>query len=156
MAEEVDLSEEQDELFEHYKFIVDPGQEPLRVDKFLMDRIPNTSRSKIQTAAQSGTVLINEKPVKANQKVKPGNTVSMVMPYPVKEFELLPEDIPLDIVYEDDTLLVINKPAGMVVHPGFGNSTGISRDILVWLNPLNLCTPICSPLKFCCTALNLN
>lgn len=122
--EEVDLPEEQDELFEHHKFIVDAGQEPLRVDKYLMNRIPNTSRSKIQSAAQTGTVLINEKPVKANHKVKPGNTVSMVLPYPVKEFELVPEDIPLDIVYEDDTLLIVNKAAGMVVHPGHGNLTG--------------------------------
>lgn len=130
--EETDLTEEQDELFEHHKFIIDPGQQPLRIDKYLMDRIPNTSRSKLQTAAQTGTILVNEKAVKPNYKVRPGDSISVVMPYPVKEFELIAENIPLDIVYEDDTLLVVNKPAGMVVHPGHGNTTGTLVNALIY------------------------
>jgi len=131
-VEETDLTEEQDELFEHHKFIIDPGQQPLRIDKYLMDRIPNTSRSKLQTAAQTGTILVNEKAVKPNYKVRPGDSISVVMPYPVKEFELIAENIPLDIVYEDDTLLVVNKPAGMVVHPGHGNTTGTLVNALIY------------------------
>jgi 23S rRNA pseudouridine1911/1915/1917 synthase len=113
-----------DELFEHHKFIADPGQELLRIDKFLIDRIPNTSRNKIQESARAGNILVNGNAVKNNYKIRPGDEVSVVMPYPVREIELLAEDIPLDIVFEDETLLVINKVAGMVSHPGFGNFSG--------------------------------
>ncbi len=118
-----DLDESED-LFEHHRIAVDPGQQPLRIDKFLLDRLPNTSRNRIQDAAKSGYVLVNEAPVKSNYKVKPGDIVTIEMPHPVRETELLPEDIPLDIVFEDEDCLVVNKEAGMVVHPGYSNYTG--------------------------------
>lgn len=127
MKEELEEPELAEELYEHYRFKADPGQEIIRIDKFLLDRIPNTSRNKIQIAAKNGNILVNGKVVKQNYKVKPGDDVSMVLPYPVREIELIPQDIPLDIAYEDEELIVVNKPANMVVHPGYGNY----RDTLV-------------------------
>lgn len=124
--------EENEEMYEHYKFIVDKGQEILRIDKFLMDRLPNTSRNKIQIAAKNGNILVNKKTVKQNHKVKPNDEISIVLPYPVRETELIPEDIPLDIHYEDDTVIVINKTANMVVHPGYGNYSGTLVNGLVF------------------------
>jgi 23S rRNA pseudouridine1911/1915/1917 synthase len=112
------------ELFEHYRITVDPGQELLRIDKFLFNRLMQTSRTRIQNAAQAGNILVNDQPVKPNYKVKPGEVISIVLPHPPRETEILPEDIPLDVVYEDDKVLVINKAAGMVVHPGVGNYSG--------------------------------
>jgi 23S rRNA pseudouridine1911/1915/1917 synthase len=112
------------ELFEHYRYIADRGQSLLRVDKFLFQRIENISRTKIQAAAEAGCILVNERPVKSNYKIKPADVVSVVLPHPPHEFEIVPENIPIDIVFEDDDLIVINKPAGMVVHPGHGNYTG--------------------------------
>jgi 23S rRNA pseudouridine1911/1915/1917 synthase len=129
--EEDHLDEEQ-ELFEHYNFIADKGQEFVRIDKFLMDRIPNTSRSKIQTAATSGTILVNAKAVKSSYKVKPLDKISIVLPYPPRVIELTPENIPINIVYEDDDVLVLNKDANMVVHPGYGNYTGTLVNALVY------------------------
>ncbi|RFC53486.1 RluA family pseudouridine synthase [Brumimicrobium aurantiacum] len=120
-----------EELYEHHKFIADKGQEVLRVDKFLMDRLANTSRNKIQNAAKNGNILVNNKAVKQNYKIKPEDEVSIVMPYPVREIELIPEDIPLDIHYEDDTVIVVNKPANMVVHPGYGNYSGTLVNALI-------------------------
>lgn len=134
MQEHIDddqLDEEQ-ELFEHYNFIADKGQEFVRIDKFLMDRIPNTSRSKIQTAASSGTILVNSKVVKSNYKVKPLDEISIVLPYPPRVLELIPENIPIDIVYEDKDVLVLNKQANMVVHPGYGNYTGTLVNALIY------------------------
>lgn len=116
--------EESEELYEHYRIVADKGQSVLRVDKFLGDRLPNTSRNRIQVAAKNGNVLVNDTAVKPNYKIKPEDVVSIVLPYPVREIELLPEDIPVDIVYEDDDLAMVNKAAGMVVHPGYGNYTG--------------------------------
>ena len=116
--------QEEDELFEHHRIEVDKGQKPLRIDKFLSNRLENTSRNRIQNAALAGSILVNEQSVKSNYKVKPGDVVSIVMAYPPRETEIIPEDIPLDIVYEDDDLLIVNKPAGMVVHPGFNNYNG--------------------------------
>lgn len=113
-----------DELFEHYRFTAGDGQVPLRVDKFLMNFIENATRNKIQQAAKAGNILVNEVPVKSNYKVKPKDVVSVVLSYPPQEHELIAEDIPLDIVFEDDALMVVNKPAGLVVHPGHGNYTG--------------------------------
>ena len=113
-----------EELFEHYKFKASKGQEPLRVDKFLMNFIENATRNKIQQAAKSGNIWVNEVVVKQNYKVKAGDEVRVLFEHPPYEFLLTPEDIPLDIVYEDDVLLVVNKPAGMVVHPGHGNYSG--------------------------------
>ncbi len=113
-----------DELFEHHKFIASKGQEPLRVDKFLMNFIENATRNKIQQAAKSGNIWVNDKVVKQNYKVKAGDEVRVLFEHPPHEFLLSPENIPLDIVYEDEVLLVVNKPAGMVVHPGHGNYSG--------------------------------
>jgi 23S rRNA pseudouridine1911/1915/1917 synthase len=116
--------EENQELFEHYKFVADKGQSPLRVDKFLMNFIEHATRTKIQKAAADGNIKINGNVVKSNYKVKAGDTVTVEYNSPKKQFELIPEDIPLNIVYEDDDLLIVNKEAGMVVHPGFGNYSG--------------------------------
>lgn len=121
-----------EELFEHHKVFVDAGQDMLRVDKFLMDKIPNTSRNKLQVAAKNGNILVNQKPVKSNYKVKPGDEVSIVLPYPVRELELIPEDIPLDIAYEDDEVIVVNKQHDMVVHPGYGNYKGTLVNALIY------------------------
>lgn len=112
------------ELFEHFRFVADRGQNPIRVDKFLVDRINGTSRNRIQNAADGGFILVNGKPEKCSYKVRPGDVVQVMMDRPRHSTEILPEDIPLDIIYEDDDLLVVNKPAGMVVHPGHGNYTG--------------------------------
>ena len=116
-------AEEQD-LFEHHRIVVDKGQSALRIDKFLMLRIENASRNKIQEAAHAGSILVNDKTVKPNYKVRPGDIISIVLTYPPEERELVAEDIPINIVYEDDQLLVVNKDAGMVVHPAYNNYTG--------------------------------
>ena len=115
---------ENEDLYEHHKFIASEGQEPLRVDKFLMNFIENATRSKLQQAAKAGNVLVNDVAVKSNHKVKPNDIVRVVLAYPPAERLLVAEDIPLDIVYEDATVIVVNKPAGMVVHPGHGNYSG--------------------------------
>lgn len=123
----MNTSEEQDaadDFFEHYRIEADPGQNPLRVDKFLMVRIMNASRNRIQNAAKRGYVLVNDEAVKPNYKVKAGDKVSLVLPHPPRDKELIPENIPLDLVYEDEFLIVVNKPPGMVVHPGYGNYSG--------------------------------
>ena len=135
MSEERDQEIEEsgtDELFEHHRFKADPGQEVLRIDKFLMDRLANTSRSKIQIAAKNGNILVNEVAVKQNYKIKPNDEVSIVLPFPVREIELIPQDIPLTYAYEDEELVVVNKPADMVVHPGYGNYTGTLVNALVY------------------------
>jgi len=113
-----------DDLHEHYAFTADAGQEPLRVDKFLMNRIENATRNKIQQAATAGSIVVNESAVKSNYRVKGGDVVRVLLGHPPHEDLLVPEQMPLDIVYEDDTLLVVNKPAGLVVHPGHGNYSG--------------------------------
>lgn len=110
--------------YEHFNFTVDDGQTPERIDKFLMGRLPNVSRNRIQNAIKAGCVLVDDIPIKPNHKVKPGASIVIVLPEPPRNKEVIPEDIPLDIVYEDDQLLVVNKPAGMVVHPGHGHHTG--------------------------------
>lgn len=120
------------ELYEHYRVVADRGQELLRVDKFLVDHLPNISRNRIQQAAEAECILVNGRPVKSNYRVKPGDVVTVVMDRPRYENEIIAEDIPLDIVYEDDTLLVVNKPAGLVVHPGHGNYTGTLVNALAW------------------------
>jgi 23S rRNA pseudouridine1911/1915/1917 synthase len=120
----LDELEEKKELFEHFRFVADPGQSLLRIDKFLIDRLQDTSRTKIKDAADAGCIFVNDKPVKANYKVKPGDLIVIMLSFPRKEFELIPEDIPIDVVYEDDALLIVNKKPGMVVHPAHGNYTG--------------------------------
>ncbi len=124
MQENTSSEIENNDLFEHYNFTAAEGQEPLRVDKFLMNFIERATRNKIQQAAKAGNILVNDVVVKSNFKVKPNDVVRVVLEYPPVETEVVAEDIPLDIVYEDDALMVINKPAGMVVHPGHGNYTG--------------------------------
>jgi len=115
---------ENDDLYEHHRFVATDGQVPLRVDKFLMNFIENATRNKIQQAAKAGNVLVNDVAVKPNYKVKPKDVVRVVLTYPPHENLLVAEDIPIDIVYEDDEVIVVNKPAGMVVHPGHGNYSG--------------------------------
>ena len=124
MIEESDSIEPldlQDELHEHYRFVADKGQQPLRVDKFLMNRIEHATRNKIQKAAKEGHIYVNEQSVKSNYKVKAKDVIRVLFAHPPHEFLLVPQEIDLDIVYEDDSVVVVNKPAGMVVHPGHGN-----------------------------------
>jgi len=121
-----------DELFEHHSFVVDKGQAPLRIDKYLMNFIENATRNKIQAAAKDGSIYVNGTPVKSNYKVKPLDHIRVLLEHPPYEYLLTPEDIPLDIVYEDDDLLVVNKSAGMVVHPGHGNYSGTLINALVF------------------------
>ena len=120
------------EMFEHFRFVADKGQQLLRVDKFLVDHMQKASRNRIQQAAEAGCILANGKAVKSNYRVKPGDVISIVMDRPRYEFEIVAEDIPLDIVYEDRHVLVVNKPAGLVVHPGHGNYTGTLVNALAW------------------------
>jgi 23S rRNA pseudouridine1911/1915/1917 synthase len=119
-----DVREENSELYEHYRIEVDPGQALTRIDKFLFNRIQNASRNKIQSAAKAGNILVNEEAVKSNYKVRPGDIISVVMSHPPRDVEITAEDILLDIHYEDEDVIIINKQAGLVVHPGHGNFTG--------------------------------
>lgn len=128
----VDPEEIEEELYEHYRFVADKGQSLLRIDKYLTDRITGTSRNRIQQASDAGYILVNDSPVKSNYKVKPYDVVTIVMDRPRRELEIIPEDIPLNIVYEDDDLMVINKPPGLVVHPGHGNYTGTLVNAIAW------------------------
>lgn len=119
-----DIENENDELYEHYKFTASEGQEPLRVDKFLMNFIENATRNKIQQAIKAGNVLVNEQVVKSNYKMKPKDVVRVVLAHPPHENLLVAENVPVEIVYEDNEVIVVNKAAGMVVHPGHGNYSG--------------------------------
>lgn len=132
VADDITAADDGRELYEHYRIVADKGQELLRIDKFLVAHLPNVSRNRIQQAAEAGCILVGGRPVKSNYRVKPADIVSVVMDRPRYENEIIPEDIPLDIVYEDDTLLVVNKPAGLVVHPGHGNYTGTLVNALAW------------------------
>lgn len=123
---------ENNELFEHFRFTADPGQTALRIDKFLFNKLEGTSRSRIQAAANAGNILTNGTPVKPNYRVKPGDLISVVLPHPPRKIELIPEDIPLDIVFEDEDVIVVNKQAGLVVHPGYGNYTGTMVNALMY------------------------
>lgn len=115
---------EESGMYEHFRFVADRNQSLIRIDKFLMDRMMNVSRNRIQLAAEASSILVNGKAVKSNYRVKPADVITIVMSRPPYENEIIPENIPLHIVYEDDDLLVVNKPAGLVVHPGHGNYTG--------------------------------
>ncbi|MCB9170902.1 MAG: RluA family pseudouridine synthase [Flavobacteriales bacterium] len=123
---------EEQELFEHHRIICDPGQALVRLDKFLFDRLAHTSRNRIQVAAKAGNVLVNGRPEKPSHRVKPGDVITIVLPYPQRELELVPEDIPLVVLHEDEDLVVIDKPAGLVVHPGHGNWTGTLVNALLF------------------------
>ena len=132
-AEDIILTDDNErELYEHFRFVADKGQTLLRVDKFLVTRMENASRNRIQQAAEAGCILVNGKPVKSNYRVKPLDVVSIVMDRPRYECEIIAQDIPLDIVYEDGDVLVVNKPAGLVVHPGHGNYSGTLVNALAW------------------------
>jgi len=133
LQEEPKFTEDsEDEFYEHFRFVATKGQSLLRVDKFLVDRIENASRNRIQLAADAGFIRANDKPVKSNYKVKPDDVISVVMDRPRRELEIIPEDIPLQIVYEDDDVMVIDKPPGLVVHPGHGNYTGTLVNAIAW------------------------
>jgi len=131
MTEE-EVTSEQQELFEHHRFVVDPGQSLLRIDKYLSARMENTSRTRIQNAANAGNILANNSPIKPNYRVKPGDIIQIVLPNPPREIELIPENIPINIVYEDDDVLIVNKEPGMVVHPAYGNYTGTLVNALMY------------------------
>lgn len=124
MSEKTDIIDENSELYEHHRVIADPGQSLLRVDKFLYNHIANVSRNKIQQAAKAGNILVNEKQAKPNHRVRPGDVVSVVLVYPPREIEIIPQEIDFDIIHEDEDTIVINKQAGLVVHPGHGNYSG--------------------------------
>ena len=122
--DDIEELDEQQDLFEHFRLNVDPGQSPLRLDKFMSGHLEDTSRHRVQLAIKEGFVLVNDVPAKANRIVRPGDVIKFVMPYRRRGLEILPQDIPLDIVYEDDDFLIVNKAAGMVVHPGHGHFDG--------------------------------
>ena len=124
LPNEENLEQSSDELYERLSIVVDKGQEPLRIDKFLLHKVVNTSRNKIQIAIDTGMVLVNEKPIKSNYKVKPHDQIVFYSDNDPVTYDIIPEKMQLDIVYEDDHVLLINKPAGMVVHPGSGNFSG--------------------------------
>jgi 23S rRNA pseudouridine1911/1915/1917 synthase len=126
--------DDQDEelLFEHHRIVADPGQSVIRIDKFLTDRLPNVTRTKIQKGIDEGFVIVNDKPVKSNYKVHPNDVIVISLPEPPRDTEIVPENIQLEIVYEDETLLIINKPAGMVVHPAYQNWTGTIVNALAY------------------------
>lgn len=132
-SEEMLVNDENErEMYEHFRFVADKGQTLLRVDKFLVTRMENASRNRIQQAAEAGCILVNGKAVKSNYRVKPLDVVSIVMDRPRYECEIIAQDIPLEIVYEDADVLVVNKPAGLVVHPGHGNYSGTLVNALAW------------------------
>ena len=124
--------DEIDQLHERFRFTADKNQSLLRIDKFLIDRITHTSRNRIQLAAEAGCIWVNGKPVKSAYRIKPMDIVTVMMERPPYEFEIIPENIPLNSVYEDEVLLVVNKPAGLVVHPGHGNYQGTLVNALAW------------------------
>jgi 23S rRNA pseudouridine1911/1915/1917 synthase len=126
------IDQEEQDLYEHLRIKVDKGQSPLRIDKFLIIRVENASRNRVQNAIELGNVLVNDTTVKSSYKVKPLDVISVVLPHPPRDTEVYPENIPLNIVYEDDDVLVVNKPAGMVVHPGYNNYTGTLVNGLVY------------------------
>lgn len=132
--DEIEGSEngEEQDLYEHHRIHVDKGQTMLRIDKFLMIRLQNVSRTRLQNAAETGSILVNGKPVKSSYKVKPLDVISIVLPHPPKDTEIVPENIPLQIIYEDNDLLLVNKVAGMVVHPGYNNVSGTLVNALAW------------------------
>src|SRR5690606_827201 len=137
MVDHLDNEQEEQELYEHLRIVADKGQALLRIDKFLMNRVENTSRNRIQNAIDAGTVKVNDKVIKASYKVKPFDVITVVLPDPPRDTEVYPEDIPLDIIYEDDDVLLVNKEAGMVVHPCFNNYTATLVNALTFqLNQL--------------------
>ncbi len=132
LDDELDEDQDEQELFEHFRIDVDQGQNLLRMDRFILAKIPNVSRSRIQAAADAGNIIVNGKPTKSSYRVKPGDSISIMMPHPPLKIEIIPQEIPINIVFEDDTLLVVNKDPGMVVHPGHGNYSGTLVNALMY------------------------
>ena len=132
MIEEKNLLEDEQELFEHHRIEADKGQALLRIDKYLLHKLANASRTKIQAAADGGNIQVNGKAVKSSYKVKPFDVITILLPHPPKNFELIPQNIPLDIMYEDADIMIVNKPAGMVVHPAFGHENGTLVNALLY------------------------
>lgn len=132
MIRRTESPDESSELYEHFRFTVDKGQGLLRIDKYLMMKIENASRNRIQNAAHAGNILVNDLVIKPNYKVKPNDVISIVLAYPPRDTEIYPEDLPVNILYEDDQIIVVNKEAGMVVHPGHGNFTGTLQNALLF------------------------
>ena len=130
--DDIEPSPEEVQLYEHFRVTVDKGQDLVRVDKYLFDKLTNVSRNRIQKAADAGYIMANDKSVKSNYRVKPLDVITVMLDRPYYDNEVVPEDIPLNIVYEDDVLMVVNKPAGMVVHPGHGNYTGTLINGVAW------------------------
>lgn len=124
--------DEQEELYEHFRFTIERGQKPERIDKYLHNHMANVSRSRLQNACDDGNILVNGKPVKSSYQIKPNDQISIVLPEPVREKELIPQNIPLNIVFEDDDIIIVNKDPGMVVHPAFGNYSGTLMNALVY------------------------
>jgi len=131
-ADEIDGMREEQELFEHFRFVVDKGQAMVRIDKYLVNCMSNTSRNRIQEAADAGNILVNGKSVKSNYRIKPFDIITIVLAYPPNQFEIIPQDIPIDIIYEDDDIILVNKQPGLVVHPGFGNFDGTLLNAIAW------------------------
>ena len=127
-----DIDDEEQQLYEHFRVVVDKGQDPVRIDKFLFEHLQHSSRNRIQKAAEAGFIHVNDRPVKSNYKVRPDDVVTLMLDRPRHDTTIEPEDIPLDVVYEDDDVMVINKPAGMVVHPGAGNFHGTLINAVAW------------------------
>ncbi len=130
--QDIDELESEPQLYEHFRFVVDSGQEPLRIDKYMLEKLQHSSRNRIQRAADAGFVHVNDRPVKRNYRVRPGDVVTLMLDRPRHDTSIEAEDIPLDVVYEDSQLMVVNKPAGLVVHPGVGNFTGTLVNALAW------------------------
>ena len=130
--QDIDELEGEPQLYEHFRFVVDSGQEPLRIDKYMLEKLQHSSRNRIQRAADAGFVHVNDRPVKRNYRVRPGDVVTLMLDRPRHDTSIEAEDIPLDVVYEDSQLMVVNKPAGLVVHPGVGNFTGTLVNALAW------------------------
>ena len=127
-----DIDDEEQQLYEHFRVVVDKGQDPVRIDKFLFEHLQHSSRNRIQKAAEAGFIHVNDRPVKSNYKVRPDDVVTLMLDRPRHNTTIEPEDIPLDVVYEDDDVMVINKPAGLVVHPGVGNFHGTLVNAIAW------------------------
>lgn len=132
MAEEELTEINEQELFEHYRYAVDPGQSMLRIDKYLTARLEGVSRTRVQAAAQAGNIMVNDAPVKPNYRVKPLDVIQILLPNPPRDIELIPQNLPVNVVFEDDDLIVVNKEAGMVVHPAYGNYSGTLMNALMY------------------------
>ncbi len=139
--------EEEHSHYEHHRIVADPGQALMRLDKFLTVRLPNTSRTRVQLGIESGLITVNGKSTKANYQIKPADVISVQLPHPPRNDEIIPQDIPLDIVYEDEVLLIVNKPAGMVVHPAYGNWDGTLVNALLFYLNRNMPSAGAEPLR---------